>query len=211
MHPSFKKNGYLVVRNFFDNSTVTLLQSYFDFKVRGINIKEARSNLDYRTIKTGDVADSFVYYGDHLIESLSLIHGQRMCNILNLSLSPTYTLARIYEKGSKLIPHLDRDACEISATCPVFTSDSSSSTIYISNVRINDTNRIMYTEEDICKKGDFNKIDMLPGDVLFYKGREHYHWREELKTDYLVQFFMHFVLTDGQYKEWVNDKRAHIS
>ena len=48
---------------------------------------------------------------------------------------------------------------------------------------------------------------MYPGDILFYKGCERYHWRDPLESPLLFQFFMHFVQSDGKYKDLVFDTR----
>ena len=127
-----------------------------------------------------------------------------------MRLSPTYTYARIYEKNNPLIPHVDRPSCEVSVTCPISVSDNSPSIIYISNYSIDkktQPNKLTYKE--IEERGDYTEVSLLPGDVLFYRGCERYHWRRPLQCDSLTQFFMHFVETDGIHKEWYFDKRPY--
>jgi alkylated DNA repair dioxygenase AlkB len=128
-----------------------------------------------------------------------------------MKLSPTYTYARIYEQGDKLMPHTDRPACEISATAPIYSHDGAPSTMYISNYKINpklDKPRT-YTLEQVESIGDYTEVNLYPGDVLFYRGCEKYHWRKPLKNKYLMQFFMHYVETDGEHSEWYFDKRPY--
>jgi hypothetical protein len=215
MHPEFDKKGYLVARNFFDDTTIALTQTYFDFKYRYINYSEEnrreanKVKLD-PTGRDGDIASSFTFYGDLLTESIHLNYGQKTCELLGADLSPTYSYARIYEKGDVLVPHFDREACEISATCPILVSSNIPSTIYISNYKVDSNiDKKTYTLEEVERRGDYTEVSLHAGDALFYKGRERFHWRKPLECDYLSQFFMHFVKTDGVYKDWTFDKRPY--
>ena len=216
MHPDFKKDGYLVCRNFLDDTTVALMQTYFDFKYRIINFSPENRSNSFKSVqanlkepnKPGDVGSSFLFYGDHLTESIHLNYGQLVCDMLRAKLSPTYTYSRIYEKGDSLLAHTDRPSCEISATCPITVSGDGPSTIFISNYTA-DYNNPRYDVVEIEKRGDYTEVNLFPGDVLFYKGCERYHWRRPLEEDYLIQFFMHFIETDGVNKDWVFDKRPY--
>jgi len=216
MHPDFKNNGYLVARSFFDDTTVALMQTYFNFKYRIINYSEENRQAAKKSVMAsvdgyGDVASSFSFYSDHLVESIHLNYGQKASDLVRMKLSPSYTYARIYEKGDWLMPHTDRPSCEISATCPVLTENNAPSTIYISNYKINlekDT-PVKYTLEQVEERGDYSEVNLYPGDALFYNGCEHYHWRKPLEEESLIQFFMHYVETDGKFKDYYFDKRPY--
>ena len=208
MNQEFENNGYFVAREFFDKTTINLLSTYFDIKYRIIKHGDTLGS-EYSTMDRGDVTNSYVFYADHLTESVLFNNGQKMSKLLGLHLTPTYTFARIYEKGQPLLPHTDRPSCEISATCPIFTSDDKPSTIYVSNFVATEQGRRFSTDE-IMAAGDYTKVDLYPGDVMFYKGCERYHWRLPLESDYLVQFFMHTVRVDGEYSEYTLDKRPYL-
>ena len=212
MHPDFKKNGYLISRSFFDNRTIALAQSYFDLKYRLINFSD--ENRATKTI-IGDtirLANSFCFYGDTLTESILLNYGQKVSELLNINLSPTYSYTRIYEKDDFLIPHLDRPSCEVSASCPITCSNNSPSKIFISNYKFDRTQDIYrnQTVVEIEARGDYTEVELYPGDALFYNGCERYHWRRPLSDDYLVQFFMHFVETNGINKDLYFDTRPYL-
>ena len=225
MHIDFENNGYFVVREFFDDITVKLMQQYWDLKWRQINffrdnnIQDELRNLNHSfkqgeslTKEDNDVGFSFNFYNDTLMESIELCYGQKASSMLKATLSPTYTFTRIYEKGSPLIPHQDRPSCEVSATCPVFISDDRPSQICISNHKwweISEDHR-KYSIEEIKQKGDFSEVHLYPGDACFYKGCERYHWRDPIESDCMVQFFMHFIQTNGEHKDWVFDKRPFM-
>jgi len=216
MHPDFEKNGYLVARSFFDDTTIALMQTYFDFKYRIINYSQENRQAAEKSAMApvdehGDVASSFSFYSDHLVESIQLNYGQKASELARMKLSPSYTYTRIYEKGDWLMPHTDRPSCEISTTCPVLIEGDGPSTIYISNYKINSVKEAgkKYTLDQIEERGDYSEINLYPGDVLFYSGCEHFHWRKPLKDNYLIQFFMHYVETDGKFKDHYFDTRPY--
>ena len=225
MHVDFENNGYFVVREFFDDTTVKLMQQYWDLKWRQINffrdndIQDELYNLDHSfkqgemlTKEDNDVGFSFNFFSDNLMEAIELQYGEKVSRILQATLSPTYTFTRIYEKGSPLIPHQDRPSCEVSATCPVIISDDRPSQICISKHKwweISEDHR-KYSIEEIKQKGDYSEVHLYPGDACFYKGWERYHWRDPIESDYMVQFFMHFIQTNGEHKDWVFDKRPFM-
>ena len=210
MNIDFENNGYLVVRNFFSEETIDILSTYFDLKYRVI-----QSNYQLRqehTAAAKDVANGLCFSNDTLTESILLLYGEKMSQLLDLNLTPTYTYTRIYEQDNTLLPHVDRPACEVSATCPITIGDNRSSSVYLSKFTYDSfTHSGSYRSiEEIKKLGDYTQVDLLPGDALFYKGCERFHWREPLESDYLVQFFMHTVQVNGQYSDHVFDKRPYM-
>lgn len=216
MNVDFEKNGYYVARNFFDVSTISLIQTYFNIKYKNLNYNTEKREAAHKAIlsnvdKPGGIASGFNFNSDTLIESLLSNHTNRVMEILGLDLLPTFGFARIYEKGDNLLPHIDRLSCEVSATCPIITTDNSPSTIYISNVRFDlNKDKRKYSLEEIEKRGAYTEVNLFPGDVLFYKGCEMFHWRKPLTTDLLIQFFIHFVKAKGRYKDWYLDKRPFL-
>ena len=210
MNIDFENNGYLVVRNFFSEETIDILSTYFDLKYRVIQ-SDDYLRQEYSS-SSSDVANGLRFSNDYLTESILLLYGDKMSKVLELDLIPSYTYARIYEQGNILKPHSDRESCEVSVTCPITISDSRASTIYISNFKFDPSihSGSYQNSGEIKKIGDFTQVDLLPGDALFYKGCERFHWREPLESDYLVQFFMHTVQINGQFKDFVFDKRPYM-
>jgi len=210
MNIDFEKNGYLVVRNFFSEEIINVLSMYFDLKYR--IIKSDKTLRQEKTALVSDVADGLCLAKDNLPESILMLYKDKMSQVLGLNLAPTYTYTRIYEQGNTLIPHVDRASCEISATCPITISDSSVSTIFISNFKFDPSihSDSYWNSGEIKKLGDYTQVDLQPGDALFYKGCEHFHWREPLEKDYLIQFFMHAVRSDGQYSDLIYDGRLYM-
>lgn len=208
---NLEKDGFKVIRGFFDPEYIQILQTYLDLKYRVFKEDPKLRESSLASRSKGDVVDSLMIYADTLTETTSLLYGESLCQALNINLSPTYSFLRIYEKGGILDPHVDRPACEISVTCPVTISDEKASTIYVSNYRVNYlTEPTRLSLEEIKRRGDYTRVDLLPGDIMVYGGNDRYHWREELTSDYLIQFFMHFIQTDGRYADQVFDKRPYM-
>jgi hypothetical protein len=208
---SLEKDGFKVIRGFIDPEYIEILQTYFDLKYRVIKEDaDLRKSVSSWRDK-GDAVDSLMLYADTLTETTSLLYGESLSQELNMNLSPTYNFLRIYEKGCILDPHIDRPACELSVTCPITISDEKASTIYVSNYRVDYlTEPRRRTLEEVKRRGDYTRVDLLPGDIMVYGGYDRYHWRETLESDYLIQFFMHFVQTDGQFADRVFDGRPYL-
>jgi hypothetical protein len=115
----------------------------------------------------------------------------------NLNLIPTYSYARIYEKGSILKRHKDRPSCEISTTLnlggdawPIFIDPTGSNNV------IDEYKNIMKPNAPAGIK-----VDLEPGDMLVYSGCELEHWREEFTGNICAQVFLHYNHVNGQFKD----------
>tara|TARA_R100000664_G_C2753672_1_gene141111 strand:+ start:1928 stop:2458 length:531 start_codon:yes stop_codon:yes gene_type:complete len=103
----------------------------------------------------------------------------------NLKLKPIYSYNRIYFGGSSLEKHVDRDACEISASI---------------------TLKYFYKDKNykwpLCMGNIPIVIDS--GDGVIYKGREIEHWRpvfNQPKEYWHHQLFIHYVNLEGPLKD----------
>ena len=103
-----------------------------------------------------------------------------MEELLGEELIPTYSYARLYSNGDDLKPHIDRPACEISATVQLGRSHQYAWPIYMGGRR----------------------VDMAEGDAVIYKGCEIEHWRNVCdgpEEYYSGQAFLHYVRANGPY------------
>jgi len=94
---------------------------------------------------------------------------------------PTYTYARVYKENSVLVPHKDRDACEISLT--VQLAGDAEWPIYIKK-----------------PNGEEVSLNLKSGDAMLYLGCEAEHWREQFQGTEYVQVFLHYVRSRGDRK-----------
>ncbi len=138
---------------------------------------------------------TFSRYGDPAMEVLLLDMQEKIEKIIDLELYPTYSYFRLYRNGDRLLPHKDRESCEISASlCLNFSYDPLSYNWPIS-----------FGGEDIIQK---------PGDMVIYQGCEIEHKRDTLITnddnDWHLQVFLHYVNKNGVNSDFKFDKRLSI-
>ena len=98
-----------------------------------------------------------------------------MEKITKLKLYPSYSYARIYNKGNVLKRHKDRFSCEISTT-----------------LNLGGDGWPIYLEPSGKQNMKGIKIDLKPGDMLIYRGCELEHWRDKFKGEICSQVFLHY-------------------
>ena len=180
---SFKENGFCIVKN-------AISFELRDFVTQYALFDEMQSD-GYRDKQ---VPNAYAKYGDPAMESMLLHLKTILEGNTGLTLYPTYSYYRVYRDGDVLLPHKDRESCEISATMCL-------------NYNYDDTNF------DWPIFIDGNKVVLKPGDLAIYRGCDLSHWRDQFKhTDdvWHVQGFFHFVDANGPCAEFKYDKRSSI-
>jgi hypothetical protein len=172
---NFQQNKYTVAREILDKDTCKTLSDHL------INLTKDMTTGDTQCPSSPSI------YGDPVFEKLLIDVKSKIENITGLQLLPTYSYARFYRTGDELSKHLDRKACEISASItlsydsglwPIWASESTDPT-------------------------DNPKPFMLEvGDALIYRGMEINHWREKYtEGNWQCQVFLHYVDANGKYKD----------
>ena len=127
-------------------------------------------------------------------ETLLIYFTQLYSQISGKNLIPTYSFYRKYYKGNNLLEHKDRPSCQYSATIQINSSTNKSWYFFL---------------ED--KEGKEVKCEAKVGDIIFYKGMEVPHWREELEYEHSSHFFLHWVdKDDPKYKPYWFDGREGL-
>jgi len=187
---SLNNEGYCQVNNILHLQLIEYLKigsSMLEFEAKEeTNGKEeiVKTNLQHSISKYSSTI------GENLLIYLTPIYSQ----ITNKNLIPTYSFYRKYFQTNTLEKHLDRPSCQYSATIQIDSSKDESWPIFIQNK----------SKQDI-------KCDTKKGDVIFYKGEEVLHWREELKYEYSSHLFLHWVDGDDPtYKEFWWDGRERL-
>jgi hypothetical protein len=205
---SFKKNKFLILRKVLQNELINFIKDYFLLKRRvartlfDTNYISQYSN-DFGVWNDKQVPETYSHYADIVMETLL----EKVTPILEkntkIKLIPNYSYARIYKKGDVLKRHKDRFSCEISITLnlggdpwPIYLSPKE-------NVGIPDGKKITMMSN---AKGI--KVDLRPGDMLIYKGRELEHWRESFKGENCIQVFLHYNTKDTSLFPF--DGRPHL-
>jgi hypothetical protein len=148
----FQEKGYVQLKNFLPKHICQELTEELNRLV-----KENKTVKDDQCPKSEAVHGALAF--DKLLETCLPYFEQAS----GLKLYPTYSFARLYnQQGEELKNHLDRPACEISATITLgFEGDVWS--IYMG---------------DYEDKTNSLKIDMAIGDAVMYRGCDKCHWRD---------------------------------
>jgi hypothetical protein len=183
---NFKEDGYHIIRNFLNKDFVEFINQYFFTRIIA-----GQSELG-----DGQAPNSYIFYGDPLVDTILGESVEKLSEIVGYSLLPTYTYTRLYGKGDELLIHRDRPSCELSATLSLgIPKGEQINSIYFSK------------NED---KSDPIEIKLNPGDLCMYHGCDLYHWREPFTSKWYLQSFLHYVNADGPYKSNLYDGRPYL-
>jgi hypothetical protein len=179
----FKEKGYCLVKNAVSKETVDLATQYALFD----------EMQDFKP-DTAQVVGAHAKYADPLMESL-LLHLQPIIEAnTGLKVYPTYSFYRVYRPGDELVPHTDRQSCEISITISLgfdYLDSTYEWPIFVDGV----------------------PHVLQPGDLVCYRGVDLEHWREKFiapEGSWHVQAFLHYVDVEGPYADFKYDNRNSI-
>jgi hypothetical protein len=177
---SFQKNKYQIIKNAISYDLANFIFNYFLLKRDAVNYLY-KNNIVAETPMFGtwedpQVPNVYSHYADFAMETLLMKVMPIMKKETNLDLIPTYSYARVYEKGSILHKHKDRPSCEISTTLNL---GGDPWPIFLEGI----------------------KVDLTPGDMLVYSGCELEHWRDEFTGNVCGQVFLHYNHVNGQFAD----------
>lgn len=185
MLTALEENGFFIVKGFLDKKLCDFSKIYFKIK---------QDTLDYDIDVQCPESKSF--YGDIFCETILLTSVQKLSELSEIQLIPTYSYTRVYAKGDELKIHKDREECQFSATlCLGRPSDEEISPIYFSH------------NED---GSDPVELFLEEGDLCFYRGNDMYHWRQPFEQKWYLQTFLHYVDASGQYANRLFDGRRTL-
>ena len=196
---SFQTNKYQVIKKAIPYDLANFIFNYFLLKRDAVNYMYKNNlvaeNGMFGTWKDQQVPNVYSHYADFVMETLLMKVMPIMKEQTGLNLIPTYSYARIYEKGSILKRHKDRPSCEISTTLNL---GGDSWPIYIDPTG---SNNVIDEYKNIHKPNAPAgiKVDLEPGDMLVYSGCELEHWRDEFQGNICAQVFLHYNHVDGQF------------
>ena len=209
---SFKKNKYVVIREAVSKDLAEFIYNYFLMKkqvydtcLKSRYLSPYEKLLGVYESSNGQMPNTYSNYADIVTETLMLKCQPIMEKTTGLKLQPAYTYARMYKKGDVLKRHKDRFSCEISTTMKLGGEDWS---IYLDPTNT-ETQLENVPYKIIGNKGV--RIDLKPGDMLVYRGRDLEHWRTKFKGKSCGQVFLHYnnEKTPGSSQN-LFDKRPHL-
>jgi len=150
-------------------------------------------------------------HGDHLMETIMDMSTSVVEQNVGKKLWPTYSFFRIYDKGSDLKIHKDRQSCEYTvALCLGADPVDKPYEIFLGEEDNNSDYKYYNSENEYKRYRIDSKFPMLPNNALIFKGMDKIHWREECQHDHFITVFLHYVDQEGPYKEFKFDKRENL-
>jgi hypothetical protein len=187
---NFKEKKYEIIKKTISDDLANFIFNYFLLKRNAVSYMYKNNLIPeislFGTWKDEQVPNVYSHYADFAMETLLMKVMPVVQQHTELELVPTYSYARIYEKGSILKKHKDRPSCEISVTLNL---GGDSWPIFLETKNL--LNSDEYTEI---------KVDLEPGDMLIYSGCELEHWREEFQGNICAQVFLHYNHVNGPFK-----------
>ena len=205
---TFQKKKYQVLENAISYDLANFCFDYFVLKRNAVKYMYEKNLLAenplHGTWHDQQVPGSYSIYADHLMETLLMKMLPIMKKRTKLNLIPTYSYARVYEKGAILKRHKDRPSCEISTTLnlggdlwPIYIDPTGSNNVIDEYKNIHKPN---------APPGV--KVTLKPGDMLIYSGCELEHWREPFQGNVCGQVFLHYNHRNGRFSDTnLYDKR----
>lgn len=190
---TFQKNGFVTLKNLLRPEIIQLLQMQFKlmeqttYHLNDIDINDKHRFSDPL------VGHSFTFYNAHCFEALLPLLQEKVEQVVEKKLYPTYSYGRIMYAGASMPKHTDRESCEFSISLCISEDKANPYPLWI---------------EDFS--GQPHSLHLTPGDMVLYKGRELHHWRDVYQGQEQMQTFLHYVDVDGPYAHQKFDKRVQL-
>ena len=184
MNPAYREKGYLIIEQLISPELASFLNTQFQM-IRQVDVHGRGDDL---------VPSSYAIYGAIPFESLLASLCGRISELTGLELVPTYSYARIYDRGATLAKHRDRPACENSISLALAYDGDQPWPIHL-----------------IDKTGNEVVANLKPVDGMIYRGCECFHWRDKFQTGtWQAQVFLHYVEKGGPNAAEEFDRRAAL-
>jgi len=186
---TFQEKGFEIVRGAISRQTAKLLNLQIRIIIDQMNYYSKINNTELTTQGDRMVDNCLSWYGLVCFDSLMLLLQDKVEEVTNKKLYPTYTYSRMYYTDNILRKHKDRESCQYSVTITIDSPDEPWP-IYIEGY-----------------DGKVTSAILEPGDMLVYRGDHLAHWREPYKGTEQLQAFCHYVDVDGPFKHRKWDSR----
>lgn len=173
-----RKNGFCIVRNFFDKNTLNLYKSFMDLT----HLYELRRD-----------ETSYVLHGkvDEITknpfdDAILLAYQSQVEKYFNRDMIPSYIFTREYYEGASLDIHTDREQCQYSVSVTIYKPAGVNSQLVFCDDK-DGTNPVV--------------VDMEEGDAIIFNGASAYggknHYRPPVIGGNCVTAFLHYVDIDN--------------
>ena len=170
-----KEHGYVLIKNFMSPEVIQICKSFLDLTMVRPELRKPESN----PYLTGDITQILPTI---FADSILLAYMNRISDIFEAELIPSYIFFRHYDYGSELKIHRDRDVFEFSATILINKDgDEPSSLIFCDDEE--GTNPV--------------EVFMEEGDAIIFRGAGNFegrwHYRPKVEQRSITQAFLHYV------------------
>jgi hypothetical protein len=179
----FQDQGFQKIKGFIPPYFSTYLRNYFFLQAQNNQTKKGDSQAPH----------SHCLYGDPAFDMVMAISTPLIGEVVGKRLIPQYTYARIYQNGSVLERHCDRPECQYSVTLSLGGEYEKLWPIWINDY-----------------EGKSHEVSLECGDMVIYAGHDLEHWREKFEGNAQYQLFMHYVDSEGKYKDKIYDGRSNL-
>lgn len=179
MNQKLLDNNYIIIPNFISNYRANKLKDEF------LEFSQKNNLKGDSQIPTSSSDYNYISFLELLCEKTP-----EVSEILEETVLPTYTYARVYKNGSVLKKHSDRDSCEISLT--LHLGGDQDWPIFIKS-----------------PEGKDQSVVLAPGDAMMYRGTIAEHWRDEYVGNEYTQVFLHYVRSRGDCAYTYFDTEDH--
>lgn len=182
----FWSRGYRVVDDLLPASALTFVKAGMDASERGGRMTPSNNRKSAR----GALNEYAPLAGEALLQQCR----PAIEALVDRDLEPAYAFWRIYARGAELRPHVDRNACEVSATLPIFSDPADGAwPIHVRDL-------------DGADQG----ISLRAGQALVYQGCRIQHWREPFRGERQYQLLLHYVIRGGDMSQHALDGRGRL-
>lgn len=186
------KNEFLMVPKALTDEAIAMFSREITFE----NMTSVNDPRQFFRVHNDEACHPFIHH--------QVLHActQFYEGVLSTTLIPAYAFAMKYIKNSDMDPHYDNFNNPISSTvCYHFTPGGLSNPVYVDRAKFSNpyTMRLTVKDRPGIPAENVATLDLHPGDIAIFRGRNHLHWRDAVANDMDYRaLLLHFC--DYNYK-----------
>ena len=202
---AYEKNGYSHVAGAAPGEVVSKLLACIQ--------RDMTTNTDtlkkFLSVPRINEKPAYEFYGYRYPLAMGFHWGltSRMEQVTGKKLTPTYAFFRVYQKGDVCTVHSDRQSCEHSFSMALGYADDILWPFEIGETHYEEEKAAGLSPAQDFQGAPYKSIELNPGDAILYQGVNYRHGRTTPNPNrWSAHLFLHWVDSEGPYKEWAFDK-----
>jgi hypothetical protein len=190
----------IFVEKFLPDDVINIVNSYVAMKFLNDD-QEKYGSADGTNVM-------YSFYADTLMETLLDMSTPVVENLVKRKLYPSYSFLRMYDKGSDLEVHIDRDGAEYTVALALGEFPIGKPyTLYVGEEDSTSDYKYFRGKGDLQPLKITSKFNMVRNNAGIFQGRNVLHWREICTHDHFFTVFFHYVAQDGPLAKHKFDSR----